>query len=90
MLLAAQTTIIVKVIDQEPTTGFNLADVLIRALGVTGVLIVGSLILGLALGGGFIWYRVRQRQREAGSAIGSDLRVTPGLVEYAARQGRQG
>jgi hypothetical protein len=80
-----QTTIIVRVLNQEPTTGFNLADVLISALGVTGVLTLGSLILGLALAGGFIWYRLRQRRLQEGQTIGADLRVTPGFVEYAAR-----
>lgn len=77
MFLQPQPPIFVKVIDREPTTGFNLGDVLIRALGVTGVLLLGSLVLGLVLGGGFIAYRKWQRRREERGATGADLRVTP-------------
>lgn len=50
--------IIVRVVQQEPTTGFGLADVLIRALGLTGVLLVGSAVFGLLLGAVFIWFRI--------------------------------
>ena len=84
MFLLAQQTIFVRVVGQEPTTGFDLADVLIRALGVTGVLTVGSLLLGLVLGGSFILYRMWRRRRDGDYAIGADLRVTPGLIEFTA------
>lgn len=79
MFFLAQQTIFVKVVSEEPTTGFNLADVLIRALGLTGVLLVGSLLLGVVLGGGFIAYRIWQRRRQRSEVIGADLRVTPGI-----------
>jgi hypothetical protein len=88
MLLLAQTTIFVKVVDAEPKTGFNLADVLIRALGVTGVLMVGSLVLGLILGGGFIAYRAWTRKRSGEpEAPTSHLHIAPTLVEYAHHAG---
>jgi hypothetical protein len=77
MFVLAQQTIFVRVVSEEPTTGFNLADVLLRALGITGVLMAGSLLLGIVLGGGFIGYRIWQRRRDAGTVIGTDLRVTP-------------
>ena len=84
MFLVAQQTIFVRVVSEEPTTGFDLADVLIRALGVTGVLTVGSVVLGLLLGGTFILYRIWRRRREGDQSIGTDMRVTPGFIEYAA------
>jgi hypothetical protein len=75
-MLLAQSTIFVKVIDREPTTGFDFAAVLLRALGVSGVLFAASVALGLLLGGAFIVYRIWQRRCEPINAIGSDLRVT--------------
>lgn len=77
MLRLAQQTIFVRVVSDEPTTGFGFADVLLRALGLTGVLMAGSLVLGLVLGAGFIAYRRWQRRRERDEAIGAGLRVTP-------------
>jgi hypothetical protein len=77
MFLIAQQTIFVKVVSEEPTSGFSLADVLLRALGLTGVLIAASLVLGLVLGGGFIAYRIWQRRHAETEVIGADLRVTP-------------
>jgi hypothetical protein len=83
MFLLAQNTIFVKVVETEPNTGFNLADVLIRALGVTGVLMLGSLLLGLILGGAFIGYRAWRRRREGDATPPtSHLHIAPPLVEY--------
>jgi hypothetical protein len=48
--------IIVRLAD-EPLRGFGLGDVLLGALGVTGVMAVGALLLGLLLAGAFIGYR---------------------------------
>jgi hypothetical protein len=81
MFLLAQNTIIVKVIDQEPTTGFDLADVLIRALGVTGVLIVPAHPWDWCSAVGS---SVSRASAEAGRshAIGADLRVTPSFQGF--------
>jgi hypothetical protein len=52
------TPIIVKLIEPagDPT---GLADVLLGALGLTGVLAVTAITLGLALGGIMFWLRSR-------------------------------
>jgi hypothetical protein len=49
MLLALQQTVMVRVI-QEPVAETTAADVLLGAIGLTGVLIVGALLLGALFG----------------------------------------
>ena len=70
--------IMVRVIREESGTGFDLADVLIRSLGLTAVIAVASVVLGLLLGGAFIWMRILRARKQA-SLQGSapSLRVTP-------------
>jgi hypothetical protein len=56
----ASQPIIVKLVEPHQT---NVADVLIGALGVTGVLVVIAAIAGLLAGGLLFWIRARQRSR---------------------------
>lgn len=55
--------ILVRVIG-PPTEDTGLGDVILQALGLTGVIAVGALVLGLVLGGAFILLR-RWRPRNA-------------------------
>ena len=57
------TPIIVKVIE---VPSYTLADVVLAAAGIAGVLALGAVILGLVLGVGFIGFRLR-RQRQPSS-----------------------
>lgn len=68
------TPVIVKVIS-KPTEELGVVDVLLQALGLTGILALGSALLGLLLGVVFIWYNHRMRQPEGGVAAryGFDL-----------------
>ena len=54
--------IIVKVIE-TPTQ--SLADVVLGAMGLSGLLTLVAVILGLVLGAAFIAVRVRQKQRRS-------------------------
>jgi hypothetical protein len=58
MLTQGAVPIVVRVI-AEPTPQVGPADVLIKSIGITGLLLLGSLFVGLALGALFIWYRRR-------------------------------
>jgi hypothetical protein len=49
MILALQQTVMIRVV-QEPVTETTAADVLLGAIGLTGVLIVGALLLGALFG----------------------------------------
>lgn len=49
MLLALQQTVMVRVVEQ-PVESTTVADVLLGAIGLTGVLIVGALLLGALFG----------------------------------------
>ena len=58
----AAPPIIVKVIE-TPTE--SLADVVMGAIGLSGLLTLLAVILGLVLGAGFIAVRVRQKARQS-------------------------
>jgi len=59
------TPIIVKVI-QVPT--HTLGDVVMAALGISGLMLIGAVILGLVLGVGFIAFRTRRRRQQSSDA----------------------
>jgi hypothetical protein len=59
-LLAAMQSgdpVIVRIVQpKEP----GVAEVLIGALGITGVLVVGALVIGIVIGGALFWLRSRR------------------------------
>lgn len=55
-LLQASPPIIVKLVEPHQT---SVADVLIGALGITGVLVVVAAVAGLLVGGLMYWLRAR-------------------------------
>jgi hypothetical protein len=60
-LLALQPSnepIIVRLIDPPPDIA-GLADVLLGALGITGVIAIGALVVGLGFAGVLFWLRSR-------------------------------
>ncbi|MSO56176.1 MAG: hypothetical protein EXQ55_04540 [Acidobacteria bacterium] len=65
--------IIVQVVDSSELSG--LADVIIGAVGLTGIITLGSLVLGMVLAGLFIGYRTLQ----ARSKSADDLAQTQAL-----------
>lgn len=72
--------IIVRVVEQ-PVDSTTIADVLMGALGLTGVLILAAAILGLILGGvliGLKLFRARYNLEKVPDL--QELRVTPGAT----------
>jgi len=61
----ASSPIIVKVIEAPSQT---LGDVVIAAIGISGVLALGAAVFGLVLGAGFIALRSRRRRRQPANA----------------------
>lgn len=51
---------VVRIVD-PPSDLAGLADVLIGALGLTGLIVVGAIVFGVALAGGLFWIRSRSR-----------------------------
>ena len=56
MVGPASSPIIVRVIG-PPTDAITLGDVILQALGLTGVITLGAVVFGLLLGGAFIYLR---------------------------------
>ena len=69
--------IIVKVID-EPVKSTGVGDIILGALGITGVLLLAALLLGAVLGGLLIWTKkIRAKYRVETVSDHDALRVTP-------------
>ena len=79
--LQAQSTIVVRVVEKpvEPT---GISDVIIGALGLTGMLLLSALLLGVVLGGILIGIKLlRARYNLAPQKNPDAMRVTPGLTQ---------
>jgi hypothetical protein len=52
--------VVVRVVDAAPTQQLSFGGILLQALGLTGLVVVGSILLGALLGALFIWLRTRR------------------------------
>jgi hypothetical protein len=69
--------IVVRVLD-EPVKSTGVGDIIVGALGITGVLLVAALLLGALLGALLIWIKkVRARYDIEPVSDHDALRVTP-------------
>jgi hypothetical protein len=87
MLMQPSQPVMVKVIEPavESTT---VADILVGALGLTGVMLLAALLLGALLGGLLIGVkRLRARYNLEPIPDGEALRVTPGLPLSSSSSG---
>jgi hypothetical protein len=67
--------IIIRSIDAPPARELGLGEVILQAVGLTGLILVASVVLGLALGALLFWVRRREaRDRRAGEA-GDQIRL---------------
>jgi hypothetical protein len=58
---------------EKPIEGTTVADVLLGAIGLTGVVVLAAIVLGLALGGVIVLYkRHAERRRTDGPRAGAD------------------
>ena len=66
--------VIVRVVGQ-PAPELSFGQIIAQALGLTGIILIASLLLGVAVGGLFIWLRLRAvRARQDGEA-GDQIRL---------------
>lgn len=52
--------IVVRVVEAPPSQELSFGGILLQALGLTGLVIVGSILLGILLGTLFVWLRTRR------------------------------
>jgi hypothetical protein len=71
MTLQQPDPIIVHVV-QQPVQSTTVADVLIGAIGLTGVLVLAALLLGGLLGGALIGFKVWRERMNADGPTESD------------------
>jgi hypothetical protein len=71
------TPIIVKVVEENEISG--LGDVMLQAVGLTGVIIIGALLFGLVLASMIIGYRklIVRMEPEGGGPRTQPLGLTP-------------
>jgi hypothetical protein len=67
-----QNPIIVHVV-QQPVESTTIGDVLVGAIGLTGVLVLVALVLGAALGGVLIGMKLLRRRLNVEPASDSDI-----------------
>ena len=61
-----------------PTHEIGVVDILLGSLGITGLLLVGSALLGLAVAAAIFWLRRRfGNEPEAASLASAQLNLTP-------------
>lgn len=71
------TPIIVQQVE-APTSEIGVVDILLGSLGITGLLLVGSALLGLAVAAAIVWTRRRfTREPESASLASAQLNLTP-------------
>jgi hypothetical protein len=71
-MMIQQSPIIVRVI-QPPTESTTVADVLIGAIGLTGMLVVVALLLGAVFGGILIGIKILRRRMNVEPPPDSDI-----------------
>ena len=73
-----QTTPIIVQVTEQPVESTSIADVVIGALGLTGVLVLAAIVLGALLGGLLIAFKkLRARYNLEPVPDSEALRVTP-------------
>lgn len=76
-MLQTSDPIVVQVLE-EPVKSTGVGDVILGALGLTGVLLLAALIFGALLGGALIWIkRLRAKYNLEPIPDSEALRVTP-------------
>ena len=59
----------------QPAQELGLGQIIAQALGLTGIILILSLLLGLAAGGVFIWLRRRSARARQDGEAGDQIRL---------------
>jgi hypothetical protein len=78
-MFALQSSPIIVRVAEQPVESTSISDILVGALGLTGVMLLAALLLGAALGGALIGVKLlRARLNPERTPDRDALRVTPG------------
>jgi hypothetical protein len=66
--------IIIRVVDQ-PAQELGLGQIIAQALGLTGIIMILSLLMGLAAAGVIIWLRLRSARARRDGEAGDQIRL---------------
>jgi len=88
-MLQPATPIVVKVVGEQPKD-IGVIDIIFGSLGITGLILAGSGLLGLLLGIFFIWLRKRMEANEPVHAPSSAYGFTPSTVRREKERDSQG
>lgn len=80
--VAQVTPTIVRIVKTPPTREISVVDLILSGLGLTGVILLCALVIGLALGGLFIWFKSIRPQ----NALNGQASQTHGLHLDAATE----
>jgi hypothetical protein len=81
VIVAAQSVkpVMVRVVEQ-PVESTSVSDILVGALGLTGVLVLSAAVLGVVLGGALIGVKLLRARLRVEPPDPNELRVTPGAT----------
>ena len=69
-MLQPQPPIVVDVIRQPPITPeISMGEVVLNAVGLTGVIMLAALVAGLAIGGVLVWLKMRREAADPPTTI---------------------
>jgi hypothetical protein len=69
----------------EPTAELGMGELIIHALGLTGLIVLASIAVGLLLGGLLIWRRTRKRDEVDGQYGGQiQLHLEPPTAQRSS------
>jgi hypothetical protein len=74
--MSAQPSPIIVQVVQQPVESTTVADVLLGALGLTGVMVLAAIVLGALLGGALIgWKHWRARPEDGGTGDSDTIHI---------------
>jgi hypothetical protein len=77
------TPTIVRIVKTPPTKELSVVDLILSGLGLTGLILLCALVVGVALGGLFIWFKTIRPQ----NPLNGQASQTHGLqLDHPSRQ----
>ena len=67
--------IIVQAIDAPAARELSFGEIILQAVGLTGIILIASVLLGIALAGLLFWIRKRQSRDAVAGEAGDQIRL---------------
>ncbi len=79
---------IVRIVETPPTKELSVGDLILSGLGLTGLILLAALLVGVALGGLFIWFKTIRPQNPLNGQASQTHGLHLGAVSDSVPEGR--